>query len=124
MDAKELTKIIRQGETSTVQFKLFHNESECPFDYGTDESFAKVYLWYAEKFVSEGDKQRDTETLYFFTGNAPQDIGQDIDILLRAYIFSCCEHISSRSSYDNNMDFIMSCAVSNYKKFVAIYEKL
>ena len=107
-----------------MQFKLFHNELDCPFNYDTDESFAKVYLWHAERFVSLGDRKRDEETLAFFTKNAPQNIGKDIDILLRAYIFSCCEHISSRGSNDDNFNSIISSAVNIYRKFIAVYEKI
>lgn len=104
-------------------FKLFHNESECPFDYDTEESFVKEYLWQAERLVSEGDKTRDEETLSYFIKNAPQDIGAHIDILLRAYIFSCCDHISSYSSYNNDIQNIMSSAINKYKQFIDVYEK-
>lgn len=49
-----------------MHFKLYNGPTECPFGYGSDEEFAKTYLWYAEKFASEGDEAKDKDAVALF----------------------------------------------------------
>lgn len=107
-----------------MHFKLYNGQTECPFGYGSDEEFAKTYLWYAEKFASEGDEAKDKDAVAFFEKYAPKDVENDIDLLIRAHIFGCCEHISSRASYDNNRDSIVAGAISGYRRFIDVYKNI
>ena len=107
-----------------MHFKLYSGQSECPFGYGSDEEFAKTYLWYAEKFASERDEAKDKDAVAFFEKYAPKDVGNDIDLLIRSHIFGCCEHISSRASYDNNWNSIVAGAISGYRRFIDVYKNI
>ena len=107
-----------------MQFKLFHNEVDCPFACDTDDGFAKEYLWYAEKFVSEDNAEKNKRALTFFQEYAPMDVGQDIDLIIRAYIFGTCEHISARGAWDESSEEIVSNAVNIYRDFIAVYENI